>query len=419
MPAMNSIYRHYPISLLRLAAALVLIILIAGCSGQADEQGSEPIPSEEPTIEPVASVQPANNPTPTDEPTAHPVSTPEVELLGMVEFKTGYRYGETEVGGLSGITYNPEEGHYYVLSDDRGGDDPPRFYVVDIDLSDGKLDDGDVIFLDVVALLDEEGEQFKAGTIDPESIEYLGPDALYISSEGNLTAQPLSEPFVAKFKLSGEKISSLPLPEKFLPDSSGTVGIRDNKAFESLTSTPSGELLYTALENALQQDGTIPTFEKGSPSRLLEFNPSQAKPGREFVYMVEPIPVSPKQPGYSADNGLAELQALDDGRFLALERSYVEGFGNTVRIFVTNTDGASEVSSMPSLPESAAGETSYTPMGKHLLVDMVDLGIQPDNLEAMAFGPRLPDGRQSLILVSDNNFNPSQTTQFIVLALNL
>ena len=58
-------------------------------------------------------------------------------------------------------------------------------------------------------------------------------------------------------------------------------------------------------------------------------------------------------------------------------------------------------------------------MGKHLLVDMVDLGIQPDNLEAMAFGPRLPDGRRSLILVSDNNFNPSQTTQFIVLALNL
>jgi hypothetical protein len=37
----------------------------------------------------------------------------------------------------------------------------------------------------------------------------------------------------------------------------------------------------------------------------------------------------------------------------------------------------------------------------------------------MIFGPVLPDGRITLILVSDNNFNPTQTTQFIALAVEL
>jgi hypothetical protein len=37
----------------------------------------------------------------------------------------------------------------------------------------------------------------------------------------------------------------------------------------------------------------------------------------------------------------------------------------------------------------------------------------------MAFGPALPDGRVPLILVSDNNFLATQSTQFIVLAVEL
>jgi hypothetical protein len=36
-----------------------------------------------------------------------------------------------------------------------------------------------------------------------------------------------------------------------------------------------------------------------------------------------------------------------------------------------------------------------------------------DNLEGMTFGPALPNGKRSLVLVSDNNFNPLQLTQFL------
>jgi hypothetical protein len=57
------------------------------------------------------------------------------------------------------------------------------------------------------------------------------------------------------------------------------------------------------------------------------------------------------------------------------------------------------------------------PISKTLLLDFADLGIAPDNLEGMTFGPRLADGRRLLVVISDNNFNPLQTTQFIALAL--
>jgi hypothetical protein len=46
------------------------------------------------------------------------------------------------------------------------------------------------------------------------------------------------------------------------------------------------------------------------------------------------------------------------------------------------------------------------------------LGIPLDNVEGMTLGPELPDGRRSLILVSDNNFAPSQFTQFLLFALS-
>jgi hypothetical protein len=62
----------------------------------------------------------------------------------------------------------------------------------------------------------------------------------------------------------------------------------------------------------------------------------------------------------------------------------------------------------------------FTPVTKRLILNVEeDLGIEPDNIEGMAFGPALPDGRLPLILISDNNFAVNQTTQFIVLAMEL
>ena len=55
---------------------------------------------------------------------------------------------------------------------------------------------------------------------------------------------------------------------------------------------------------------------------------------------------------------------------------------------------------------------------KTLLLDLDDLGIPLDNVEGMTFGPRLRDGRRSVVLVSDNNFSATQFTQFLLFALD-
>nr|WP_287518200.1 esterase-like activity of phytase family protein [Okeania sp. SIO2C2] len=40
-------------------------------------------------------------------------------------------------------------------------------------------------------------------------------------------------------------------------------------------------------------------------------------------------------------------------------------------------------------------------------------------MEGITFGPKLADGQRSLILVSDNNFNPLQITQILIFSTNL
>ena len=340
------------------------------------------------------------------------------EFLGIVTFPTGTEFAGTEVGGLSGITYDAKRGVYYALSDDRSQRDPARYYTVAIDLSDGSLDPGDVTFEDVTFLRDQTGNLFPPRSVDPESIELVKPGQLFISSEGDADADPIIDPFVNRFNLAGKQNLVLPVPDKFLPNADGTQGVRDNLAFESLTSTPNRKFLFTATENALVQDGPKTTVDNGSPSRLLMYKLNRRWPGLEFVYEVGPIPKAPIPADSFADNGLVDLQALDNkGTFLAMERSFAVGVGNTVILYETSIKHATNVARIFSLSDPGV---SYVPMSKEWVADFeADLGVRPDNLEGMTFGPTLPDGRQLLIVVSDNNFNPHQITQFIAVAVEL
>ncbi|MHC0069050.1 phytase, partial [Nostoc sp. UIC 10890] len=49
----------------------------------------------------------------------------------------------------------------------------------------------------------------------------------------------------------------------------------------------------------------------------------------------------------------------------------------------------------------------------------LDLPNGTDNIEGITFGPKLADGSQSIVLVSDNNFNQSQFTQILTLNADL
>ncbi|MGD1701440.1 phytase [Dapis sp. BLCC M229] len=345
----------------------------------------------------------------------------DIEFIGDAEFATGFNFAGTEVGGLSGISYNKDSGIYYSISDDRSENNAARFYTVDIDLSDGSLDNGDVAFTNLTNLLNEDGVLFPQNSIDPEGIVFNGEN-LFISSEGNVNNG--IAPFVNEFSLAGEQLNELPIPDKFLPNADGTQGIRNNLAFESLTITPNERFLYTATENSLVQDGEISTLENEGTSRIIKYDLETGEPVKEFLYIVDPIPDAPIPEDGFADNGLVELLALDNSdTLLALERSFASGVGNNIRLYEIQLQNTTNIQGFNSLinPSDPNGELFDVDAvaEKRLLLDFAELGITLDNDEGMTFGPVLPDGSQSLVVVSDNNFNDSQRTQFLGFSLDI
>lgn len=347
------------------------------------------------------------------------VTVANYELIGTVNIPTGTQFEDTEIGGLSSITYDPARDVYYAISDDQGTIDPVRYYTLDIDVSDGHLDPGDITFLDVTTILDPSGTPYAPTSLDPEGLTLAQEGSLYFTSEGFAARTPPVDPFIDRMNLNGRHNRSLVIPEEFLPDGSLTRGVRPNLGFESLNVTPDEKTLVTASEGALAQDGPAANLGQSSFARILEYRLSAGEPGAEYVYVVNPVAETPVPPDQFRVNGLVELLPLDNvGTMLALERSFsvgAEGGGNTIWLYEIQTQAATDVSGTFSLLNK-----TFTPVTKRLILNVeTNLGIEPDNIEGMAFGPALPDGRLPLILVSDNNFAVTQTTQFIVLAVEL
>ncbi len=331
-------------------------------------------------------------------------------FIGSQEVPTGTIFGGTEIGGLSGIELDPASGTYFAISDDQSETNLARFYNLSLDLDADGFDG--VTFNAATTILDTDDAAFAPGTIDAESIR-LDPETgtLLFTSEGD--ADALIDPFVREMTVAGAFIREFELPAQLVPTADGSSGIQDNLALESLTLTPSGDTAFSATENALIQDGPIATLEEGSPSRVIQYDVASGDVAAQFIYEVEPIPVAPDPADGFADNGLVELLAVDETTFLALERSFAEGVGNTIKLFLTTTDGATDVDDL----DSIEGE-DVTAMPKTLLADLGELGVPLDNIEGISFGPEI-DGQQTLVLVADNNFNPpAQTNLFLAFTVD-
>lgn len=337
-----------------------------------------------------------------------------LEFIGEARLPTGLIYENTEFGGISGITYDANQHKYYAISDDRSQKAPARFYQLKIELSPENSPVRVGSEITVTTLLTESQQTFPPGTLDPEGIAFTNQQTVWISSEGDYQKQ--IPPWIKEFSLKGEEIKTLSIPEKYIPDSQNNKGVRNNLSLESLTITPDHQWLFTATENALSQDGFPATLNQGSPSRILQYNLLTRKPEKEFLYVTEPVADAPNPPESLHTNGLVELLAIDSTHLISLERSYSHGVGNTILLFAVSLADASELQTIESL--KIVDMRQIKPAAKRLLLDLRSLNIPLDNIEGMTFGPILPDGRRSLLLISDNNFNPLQITQILVFALN-
>ncbi|NTF42048.1 esterase-like activity of phytase family protein [Rhizobium rhizogenes] len=325
-----------------------------------------------------------------------------LSYLGSYDIPTGFTENGVEVGGLSGIEFDPSTGRYISISDDRSEKAPARFYRLDIDVSADGLKG--VAVLDHVTLQDKDGQPFATKKVDAESIR-LGREGIYWSSEGD--GKALLPPFVRIANRAGGYMREFSLPDGFAPTADKSTGIRDNLAFEGLAFLSGGDLIV-GTESALYQDGQIATLTGGALARLIRYDVATGEPKAQYVYPISPIPQAlPTANGWN-DSGLSEIIGLDDHHLLAIERGYAQGIGNTIVINMVDLDGATDVSNIPSLAKT---DQRVVPVRKAQIMDLRALGLAPDNIEGIAFG-KARDGTDVLILVADNNFNPMQKTQF-------
>jgi hypothetical protein len=333
----------------------------------------------------------------------------ELEFLGQQIFPTATQFQGTTFGGLSSIAYDERRGVFYAISDDQVG---ARFYTLRIGVgSAGPA----VQIVGVTTLRDASGQPFAALSLDPEGLALTKDDTLIITSEG--FASRLIDPWVREFGLDGRQRGELPVPAAFSPNAAATRGVRQNLGFESAATPANGRFLFTGTEAALVQDGPPATVGAGSPARILRYNLQQNRLDRQYVYWTDPIAEPPVPATQFAVNGLVELLPLNNQFLLAMERSFsvgAPGTGNTIKLYDVGLPGADDVNGFDSLALLLGG---LQPVEKTLLLDLDALGIPLDNVEGMTFGPDLPDGRRSLILVSDNNFSPAAFTQFLLFAV--
>ncbi len=336
---------------------------------------------------------------------------------------------DASVGGLSGITYDAKTGLFYAVSDDRSQRAPARFYTLRPQLKTDKTTNRlSIQAIDITAttvLGNADGQSYPPGTIDPEGIARSPRGSVFISSEGDAKAG--IPPSINEYdRKTGKLLKALPIPDAYIPQTTDgqRQGIQNNKGFEGLTinvdATADLFRVFAAIERPLEQDRAMPTAappsdETAAPLpkdqlRMIHYALISSRADRvgEYVYELDPAPIG------TIEHGLSEILSFDNaGRFLALERSLgLTGF--TGKIFQFTFADARDVQTVASLQ---ALPTDTQPVRKRLLFDLAELGVTIDNVEGMTLGPQLADGSQSLWIVSDNNFDQDQITQFLLFRL--
>ncbi|MES2611009.1 MAG: esterase-like activity of phytase family protein [Pseudomonadota bacterium] len=337
-----------------------------------------------------------------------------LRLIGQQILPRRMEYQGTVVGGISGIDYDEKSNQFVLLSDDRTTTDSanaPRMYTVRLNYDANSF--SGVQFLSTFSMKQPGGAVYPKVpdplVADPESVRIDRATGNYVwVSEGDRTlasgtsAARIIDPFIREVRPDGTHVREYQIPAMFRMSADNT-GPRGNLAFEGIAFTPDNSRAAVLMEGALLQDGPASTTTAGSVSRITLFDRSTGAAVAQYAYPVDKVQAVPVPADQFTVSGATEILALSATRFLVLERSFSVGVvGNQARLYEINTANATNVLTTPAL----AG-ASYAPVTKRLVLDFETIkgplgGIA--NLEGITFGPKLANGRDSLVVVADDNF---------------
>lgn len=305
-------------------------------------------------------------------------------------------YNDTEIGGLSGLAWD-ERGNSFVATVDNNGSQPSMVWSIGRDLS------SPMPTHDPLTLKAADGTPYSGKTADNEGLAVL-PDGRYVVSSE-------TEPSIRIFGRDGVQQQTLPLPARF--------GVKKgqakaNSTLEGLTVSDDGRTLTAAMEGTLSGDTGDGTFR-----RFLVYSATKGAHHRTSYKLS-------RQVGYRADKGMriSEIAQYRKDKLVVLEAAYDPKVGNTIRLQAADLDDAADVRQVRDL-----ADTPDLTVHKKLVADVTDcpdlgatskeLQSNPlmDNFEAMAVRPE--HGAYRVSLLSDDNFNPTQTTRILNLVADL
>ena len=366
-----------------------------------------------------------------------------VELIGVVRLPgiTSDLSGQTTVlengvphdrfGGISALEYSGRDNLYFAVSD-RGPDDGAtgylcRFHLLEVNI-DKKADKPVTTQMKgCVMLSDSKDRPFSgmsteylptaecAGRFDPEGCRRGPNGSLFISDEYG--------PLLIQFSSQGRELRRLPLPDhllvrhpgpnKKLENAKNDRGRSSNKGMEGLAISEDGRMLTGVMQAVLLQDGRRADRGKpvGTNCRIVQMNLLNDSVS-EFVYQLE-----------STENGLNEILACGGSQFLVIERDGMAGAdARFKKIIKINTVGATDVSQHDHLPATTLS-SDIKPVAKTEFIDFLDprFGLTadelPEKLEGLTWGPALEDGRRTLLVASDNDFEQRTPSLIYVFAV--
>ena len=218
--------------------------------------------------------------------------------------------------------------------------------------------------------------------MDGEGLVLQG-DQAWIASEGRRTRDRPAQLLRMSLR-DGRLLQRQSLPTSWQP--TANAGLSVNKGPESLTLQSDGSLL-TAAEAPLLQDHPLAGVDRV---------PVAAWNREQGWTPLGHLAIGPAGRAATRSQGLTELLALHGpSGVLALHRSFSATGQWTARL------------TLHSSPPRLQPLTGW---------DLLATGLTSDNWEGLAWGPRLPDGRRTLVAVSDDNFNPLQRSWVAILA---
>jgi hypothetical protein len=324
----------------------------------------------------------------------------DARLLGFTDSLDKTTYEGQKVSGLSALNVT-RPGHAVALVDNVQTS-PARVF-------DLRISSKPTVSVDGMTILKRpDGTPYTGADFDGEGLVVERGDRTILATSER-------EPSIRRFRLSdGQEIASLPVPARFQVAPAGQATA--NETFESLAVSPDGLSLYAGMEGALTPDGV--DADGRSRNRIIRY---AGLPGHGYT------PVAQLAYKTDPDLNLVELAVVGRNQLVSMERTFVAGVGNTIRVFSIDTKHAPDVSKRESIATAPA--TDF--VRKKLLFDLVDcppsgaVAKQPqpnpllDNVEALALGGHLPGGRRQLYLLSDDNDGATQTTRLYSLAVDL